>query len=181
MGQLLNLLEEAMDRVTCHNCGWSWNIADGGQDPYTCHKCGTNNTPENEVKCWRGYKKQGTKQLNGKTVNNCVPINEELETEDFCPQCLAEYIEENWNKLEEAEYHGRKVTLGKPFLTPDGPKKRSVYVKNAKGNVVKVNFGQKGVAIKKHLPKHRKSYRARHHCENPGPKWKANYWSCRAW
>jgi hypothetical protein len=56
-----------------------------------------------------------------------------------------------------------------------------VYVKNAKGNVVKVNFGQKGVAIKKHLPKHRKSYRARHGCDNPGPKWKANYWSCKAW
>jgi hypothetical protein len=83
--------------------------------------------------------------------------------------------------LREAEYQGRKVTLGKPFLTPDGPKKRSVYVKNAKGNVVKVNFGQKGVAIKKHLPKHRKSYRARHGCKNPGPRWKANYWSCKAW
>lgn len=96
------------------------------------------------------------------------------------------YMKENYNqlkesKLEEAEYQGRKVTLGKPFLTPDGPKKRSVYVKNAKGNVVKVNFGQKGVAIKKHLPKHRKSYRARHGCDRPGPKWKANYWSCKAW
>ena len=106
----------------------------------------------------------------------------ELNEGEFCAECLAEYIKECWDKpLEEAEYHGRKVTLGKPFLTPDGPKKRSVYVKNAKGNVVKVNFGQKGVAIKKHLPKHRKSYRARHHCENPGPKWKANYWSCKAW
>lgn len=96
------------------------------------------------------------------------------------------YMKENYSrlneaKLEEAEYQGRKVTLGKPFLTPDGPKKRSVYVKNAKGNVVKVNFGQKGVAIKKHLPKHRKSYRARHGCKNPGPRWKANYWSCKAW
>lgn len=96
------------------------------------------------------------------------------------------YMKENYNqlkesKLEEAEYQGRKVTLGKPFLTPDGPKKRSVYVKNAKGNVVKVNFGQKGVAIKKHLPKHRKSYRARHNCSSPGPRWKANYWSCKAW
>jgi hypothetical protein len=96
------------------------------------------------------------------------------------------YMKENYNqlneaKLQEAEYKGRKVTLGKPFLTPDGPKKRSVYVKNAKGNVVKVNFGQKGVAIKKHLPKHRKSYRARHGCKNPGPRWKANYWSCKAW
>jgi hypothetical protein len=96
------------------------------------------------------------------------------------------FMKENYSRLnegllEEAEYQGRKVTLGKPFLTPDGPKKRSVYVKNAKGNVVKVNFGQKGVAIKKHLPKHRKSYRARHGCKNPGPRWKANYWSCKAW
>lgn len=107
---------------------------------------------------------------------------EELQEGQYCPQCLAEYIIERWNApIEEAEYRGRKVQLGKPFLTPDGPKKRAVYVKNAKGNVVKVNFGQKGVAIKKHLPKHRKSYRARHNCKNPGPRWKANYWSCRAW
>jgi hypothetical protein len=105
-----------------------------------------------------------------------------LEETEFCPQCLMEYIRQHSSMLEEAEYKGRKVQLGKPFLTPDGPKKRAVYVKNAKGNVIKVNFGQKGVAIKKHLPKHRKSYRARHHCDtNPGPRWKANYWSCRAW
>lgn len=100
----------------------------------------------------------------------------------FCPQCLAEYIRAHHNLILEAEYKGRKVQLGKPFMTPDGPKKRAVYVKNAKGNVVKVNFGQKGVAIKKHLPGHRKSYRARHHCDtNPGPRWKANYWSCKFW
>ena len=101
---------------------------------------------------------------------------------EYCPQCLAEYIQAHWNLIVEAEYKGRKVQLGKPFMTPDGPKKRAVYVKNAKGNVVKVNFGQKGVAIKKHLPGHRKSYRARHHCDtNPGPRWKANYWSCKFW
>jgi hypothetical protein len=139
---------------------------------------------EEKNPCWRGYHvdpNNKTKPKNGKKVPNCVPINEHEETEHFCPQCLAEYIKSHTNSLHEAKYRGRTVTLGKPFLTPDGPKKRSVYVKNAKGNVVKVNFGQKGVAIKKHLPKHRKSYRARHHCENPGPRWKANYWSCRAW
>lgn len=114
-----------------------------------------------EKPCWKGFKKVGTKKKGDRIVNNCVRLREEV--------------------LEEAEYRGRKVTLNKPFMTPDGPKKRSVYVKNDKGNVVKVNFGQKGVAIKKHLPKHRKSYRARHNCKNPGPKWKANYWSCRAW
>jgi hypothetical protein len=115
-----------------------------------------------EKSCWKGYIARGTKKKGDKMVPNCVPLEEE-------------------EQLEEAEYQGRKITLNKPFLTPDGPKKRSVYVKNDKGNVVKVNFGQKGVAIKKHLPKHRKSYRARHGCSNPGPKWKANYWSCKAW
>jgi hypothetical protein len=85
------------------------------------------------------------------------------------------------NSLNEAEYKGRKVQLGKPFLTPDGPKKRSVYVKNAKGNVVKVNFGDPNMRIKKNSPSHRKSFRARHHCENPGPKDSARYWSCKFW
>ena len=82
--------------------------------------------------------------------------------------------------LEEAEYQGRKVTLNKPFRTPDGPKKSSVYVKNAKGNVVKVNFGDPKMKIKKNIPARRKSFRARHNCDNPGPKWKARYWSCKA-
>ena len=108
-------------------------------------------------------------------------VEDAQDIKEFVSFMKEHYNQLNESKLEEAEYRGRKVTLGKPFLTPDGPKKRSVYVKNAKGNVVKVNFGQKGVAIKKHLPKHRKSYRARHGCKNPGPRWKANYWSCKAW
>jgi len=84
-------------------------------------------------------------------------------------------------KGKSAEYQGRKVKLGKPFLTPDGPKKRSVYVKNDKGNVVKVNFGDPNMKIKKNDPGRRKNFRARHNCDNPGPRWKARYWSCRAW
>ena len=80
-----------------------------------------------------------------------------------------------------AEYQGRKVKLGKPFRTPDGPKKFSVYVKNQKGNVVKVNFGDPNMEIKKDNPKRRKSFRARHRCDNPGPKYKARYWSCFQW
>ncbi len=103
------------------------------------------------------------------------------ETVHFCKECLMEYLLEYKDKIEEAEYRGRKIKLGKPFLTPGGPKKRSVYVKNAKGNVVKVNFGDPNMKIKKNIPARRKSYRARHHCQNPGPRWKANYWSCRAW
>lgn len=71
--------------------------------------------------------------------------------------------------------------LNKPWLTPSGPKKRSVCVKNAEGNVVKVNFGDPNMKIKKSNPERRKSFRARHRCENPGPKWKARYWSCKAW
>jgi hypothetical protein len=86
----------------------------------------------------------------------------------------------------EAEYHGRKVTLGKPMQ--GDIKKFKVYVKNNKGKVVKVNFGFGGKSahgkrmnIKVHNPKRRAAYRKRHHCDNPGPRWKANYWSCRKW
>lgn len=80
-----------------------------------------------------------------------------------------------------SEYQGKKVTLNKPFRTPNGPKKTSVYVKNEKGNVVKVNFGDPNMKIKKNIPERRKSFRARHNCDNPGPKYKARYWSCKAW
>jgi hypothetical protein len=76
---------------------------------------------------------------------------------------------------------GKKVKLNKPFRTPGGPKKFSVYVKNEKGNVVKVNFGDPNMSIKRDDPERRKSYRARHNCDSPGPKWKANYWSCKMW
>ncbi len=71
--------------------------------------------------------------------------------------------------------------LNKPFRTSGGPKKFSVYVKNDKGNVVKVNFGDPNMEIKRDDPARRKSFRARHNCENPGPKWKARYWSCKMW
>tara|TARA_R100000084_G_scaffold35909_1_gene14412 strand:- start:313 stop:1569 length:1257 start_codon:yes stop_codon:yes gene_type:complete len=71
--------------------------------------------------------------------------------------------------------------LNKPFRTPKGPKKFSVYVKNEKGNIVKVNFGDPNMEIKRDDPARRKSFRARHNCDNPGPKWKARYWSCKQW
>ena len=82
-------------------------------------------------------------------------------------------------ELDEAEYQGRKVKLGKPMQ--GDTKKFKVYVKNPKGNVVKVNFGQKGAKIKKNNAARRKSFRARHNCSNPGPRHKARYWSCRKW
>jgi len=124
---------------------------------------------EDKNPCWDGYEMIGMKEKDGKEVPNCVPLEEEI--------------------LQEAEYQGRKVTLNKPMA--GDVKKSKVYVKNDKGNVVKVNFGHGGTSakkkgektmrIKKSNPERRKSFRARHNCDNPGPKWKARYWSCKAW
>ncbi len=92
----------------------------------------------------------------------------------------ADYIESNKEQeMDEAKYQGREVPLGKPMR--GDVKKSKVYVKGPKGNVVKVNFGDPDMKIKKSNPARRKSFRARHNCENPGPRWKARYWSCRAW
>jgi hypothetical protein len=88
--------------------------------------------------------------------------------------------EANCNCVYEAEYQGREVKLGKP--TQGDVKKFKVYVKNPKtGKIIKVNFGQKGMVIKKDNPGKRANFRARHNCENPGPRTKARYWSCRKW
>lgn len=97
-------------------------------------------------------------------LNNFVFEGEELDFDTF---------------MTEAEYQGRKVQLGKPMA--GDVKKSKVYVRKPNGKVVKVNFGDKKMKIKKSNPKRRKSFRARHNCANPGPRWKARYWSCRAW
>jgi hypothetical protein len=115
---------------------------------------------------------------------------EEYDVENY--QDLKEFIQfikEYKADVNEAEYRGRKVKLGKPMR--GDVKKFKVYVKNPKGNVVKVNFGhggtsakkagQKTMRIRKSNPKARKSFRARHNCDNPGPRHKARYWSCRKW
>lgn len=81
--------------------------------------------------------------------------------------------------LDEAEYQGRSVPLGKPMR--GDVKKFKVYVKNPAGRVVKVNFGDPDMKIKKSNPERRRSFRARHNCDNPGPRTKARYWSCRKW
>ena len=84
--------------------------------------------------------------------------------------------------FEAAEYQGRKVTLNKPFRMPKGnSKKFGVYTKNEKGNVVIVRFGDPNMEIRRDDPKARKNFRSRHNCDNPGPKWKARYWSCYQW
>jgi hypothetical protein len=158
-----------------------------------------------EMDCWDGYKQGNPKtkisSKTGKRVNNCVPVEEgeddgidEYDVEN--EQDLKEFIifikeykqvlSEGCDCLTEAEYHGRKVTLGKPMQ--GDIKKFKVYVKNNKGKVVKVNFGFGGksakgkrMVIKAKNPKRRAAYRARHNCDNPGPRWKANYWSCKKW
>lgn len=93
---------------------------------------------------------------------------------------------EDQSFLSEAEYQGRKVKLGK--IMQGDVKKFKVYVKNDKGKVVKVNFGFGGksakgkrMVIKKNNPERRRSFRARHNCDNPGPRWKSRYWACRSW
>ena len=85
------------------------------------------------------------------------------------------------NKSLSSEYQGKKVTLNKPFRTPDGPKKFSVYVNNDRGNVVKVNFGDPNMTIKKNIPERRKSFRARHKCDQKKDKTTPGYWSCKMW
>ena len=98
-----------------------------------------------------------------------------------CEACLYEAMTCGCpDTLEEAEYRGRKVPLGKPMR--GDVKKFKVFVRDPKtGNVKKVNFGDKKMRIKKSNPKRRKSFRARHNCANPGPRTKARYWSCRKW
>lgn len=111
--------------------------------------------------------------LGGRTI---IRINEAFKTINIEEDCSCEELIH-----EAAEYQGKQVTLNKPFRTSAGPKKFSVYVNNEKGNVVKVNFGDPDMEIKRDDPNRRKSFRARHNCSDPGPKWKARYWSCRQW
>ena len=185
--------------------------------------------------CWKGYKRMGTKQKGGKTVDNCVKMEDhgpadpeaiynkgeydregdmakdDLRTIDSAAEELYAIInaDENlpeWvqakitkamdyldtardylksNKyvedtdIDEAKYRGREVPLGKKMA--GDVKKSKVYVRKPNGNIVKVNFGDKKMRIKKSNPARRKSFRARHNCKNPGPRWKARYWSCRSW
>lgn len=98
--------------------------------------------------------------------------------ESVINEALYEYYSMT-EELNEAEYKGRKVSLGK--IMRGDVKKYKVHVKNDKGNVVKVNFGDKNMEIKRDNPRRRKNFRARHRCDNPGPRWKARYWACKTW
>lgn len=103
---------------------------------------------------------------------------ETYEGDDFHSAYDVMWFNEDEN-LDEAEYRGRKVPLGKPMR--GDVKKFKVYVRKPNGNVVKVNFGDPNMRIKKSNPARRRSFRARHNCANPGPRTKARYWSCRKW
>jgi hypothetical protein len=117
------------------------------------------------------------------------PIDEETydDDDDFYEEYGMLWYNEDDDPMDEAEYRGRKVKLGKPMA--GDVKKFKVYVKDPKtGNVKKVNFGHGGSSVKgksmrirKNNPKARRSFRARHNCDNPGPRTKARYWSCRKW
>jgi hypothetical protein len=137
------------------------------------------------VKCRKvGAKNWGNKSKKKEDIEEYDVVNEQ-DYKDFMEYMKETYGTMKESQLEEAEYQGRKVKLGKPMQGDS--KKFKVYVKNPKGNVVKVNFGQGGDAkggtmrIRKSNPKARKSFRARHNCDNPGPRHKARYWSCRKW
>lgn len=165
--------------INCDNCGWSWKLSEGGNDPYVCHKCGNDNSKK--------YKKMKV-VVTEEQFERLFEYNEEIpvliyEDEDGSVEST-NYIADNI--LSEAEYQGRKVQLGK--IMQGDIKKFKVYVKNDKGKVVKVNFGFGGksakgkrMVIKKNNPKRRKSFRARHNCANPGPRWKPRYWACKTW
>jgi len=137
--------------------------------------------------CWVGYKQVGMKDKGGRKVPNCVKETTEIFYEENGQShgYTLEYLRLP-EDINEAEYQGRKVKLGKPMQ--GDVKKFKVYVKNPAGNVVKVNFGHGGTSakgktmkIRKSNPDARRSFRARHNCDSPGPRHKARYWSCRKW
>ena len=173
---ILKEKDEAVD-VECEKCGRTWNTADSDpNDKYICHKCGFDNS-------YRYANKANNDDIDEYDVENEQDLKEFI---TFIKEYTQMLNEADCGCVTEAEYRGRKVTLGKPMQ--GDIKKFKVYVKNDKGKVVKVNFGFGGSSakgkrmnIKVNNPKRRAAYRARHHCDKPGPRWKANYWSCKKW
>ena len=150
-------------------------------------KIGKGNKPT-MVKFDESMKKRKIIQISEDQFNRLFEYNENISVliyEDESGSVENTNYESN-NMLNEAEYQGRKVQLGK--IMQGDIKKFKVYVKNDKGKVVKVNFGFGGksakgkrMVIKKNNPERRKSFRARHNCANPGPRWKPRYWACKTW
>ena len=124
------------------------------------------------------YNELGTKDFVIEVSDN-DPNEETYEGDDFYEAYGDMWYNED-ETLDEAEYQGRKVKLGKPMR--GDVKKFKVYVRDPKTkNIKKVNFGDPNMRIKKSNPARRRSFRARHNCSNPGPRTKARYWSCRKW
>ena len=126
-----------------------------------------------------GAGEEGTKKLLSRYKKD-TPNEAYNPDEDFDKKIDKKKLKEFYLP-ETAEYKGRKVKLNDPMRSSDGKKKFYVYVKNEKGNVIKLGFGDPNMEIKRDDPARRKSFRARHNCDNPGPKWKARYWSCYQW
>lgn len=183
-----------------HNDTKKYYAAGGSSTAFT-QKTTLHDTPQAAAKAY--HKGNLVEELNyGKSFkdlreaafnSNCCPDEEYGFTEEQFTVTGTEQYEDwgddivegklSFSKLSQKlhEEDGKNVKLNKPFLTPGGPKKRAVYVKNDKGNTVKVNFGDPNLEIKRDDPERKSSFRARHNCDNPGPKWKARYWSCKFW
>jgi hypothetical protein len=129
----------------------------------------------------------GTDAMRQKYASDTPGQSTDIQSADHqtcCDDCKDEMTEDvDWeNVLAEADYQGKSVTLNDPFRTPDGPKKFGVYTMGPNGNVVVVRFGDPNMEIKRDDPARRASFRARHGCDDdPGPKYKAKYWSCYQW
>lgn len=153
---------------------------------------------EDEDPCRDRYKQFGMKKKNGEKVPNCIPVAEDEEADyattadykvdkrgrKYHPHKIKLESEEDIPSeeyLNESEYQGKEVSLGKPFRTPDGPKKFAVYVKNSSGKVVIVRFGDPNMEIKRDDPDRRKNFRARHNCDSATDKTTPRYWSCYQW
>ena len=139
-----------------------------------CEKIGEDSVEESGLQRYTGIKKYGKDGFEA-----LQKAGREGADEEEKGRIKDKYLKKEDTDVSEAEYQGRKVQLGKKMA--GDVKKSKVYVRNPKGNVVKVNFGDKKMKIKKSNPARRKSFRARHNCANPGPRHKARYWSCRSW
>ena len=152
------------------------------------------NVPNNPSK-WSYYKSQAKKKFDvypsayanawaakqyKKAGGTWRKTNEAIDGKNMCTECAIKLMKSlRESIISEAEYQGRTVTLNKPMR--GDVKKYKVYVTNDKGNVVKVNFGDPNMSVKRDDPERRKSFRARHKCSQKKDKTSAGYWSCRMW